>query len=242
MSRKICISGYGKMGKEVEQVALDNDWEVGAIIDHAEDWSLQKEAILNTDVIVDFSTPQCALENIKNALELKIPIVIGTTGWNKALDTIKRKVEQKDGALVYASNFSIGVNIFSKINESLAQLMNQHPQYDVNMEEIHHTQKLDQPSGTAISLAEEILGKLSRKSTWINETSFQQDELSIISKRIEDVPGTHIISYFSEIDEIEIKHTAKSRRGFAEGAFYAAQWITDKKGMYNFKDILFNKL
>jgi len=240
--KRLVISGYGKMGKEIERLAILKNWQIVARIDNKMQWEEYSEIIKSADAIIDFSSPEVVLDNIKNAFEKNIPIIIGTTGWNSELENVKILCEKGNHSLVYGSNFSIGVNIFFKINSQLAELMNKHSSYNVIIEEIHHTKKLDSPSGTAISLANQIIEKLDRKSTVINESSTDSEKLEIISKRIGDVPGIHKIVYNSSIDEIEIMHTAKSRQGFAEGALWAAEWIQSKKGFYNFSDILFNKL
>ncbi|OIP00659.1 MAG: 4-hydroxy-tetrahydrodipicolinate reductase [Bacteroidetes bacterium CG2_30_33_31] len=240
--KRLVISGYGKMGKEIERLAILKNWQIVARIDNKMQWEEYSEIIKSADAIIDFSSPEVVLDNIKNAFEKNIPIIIGTTGWNSELENVKILCEKGNHSLVYGSNFSIGVNIFFKINSQLAELMNKHSSYNVIIEEIHHTKKLDSPSGTAISLANQIIEKLDRKSTVINESSTDSEKLEIISKRIGDVPGIHKIVYNSSIDEIEIMHTAKSRQGFAEGALWAAEWIQSKEGFYNFSDILFNKL
>lgn len=230
------------MGKEIERIALQRGWNILATIDNIKEWEEKAQVLHNGDVIIDFSTPEVVVQNIEKAFELSIPIVVGTTGWNTELPSLKSKCEQGNHALVFASNFSIGVNIFFEINKQLAELMNSHKDYKVIIEEIHHKEKLDSPSGTAISLSNQIIEKVNRKDLMVNQRSNKANELSIISKRISKVPGTHSIIYSSDIDEIEIKHTAKSRQGFAKGAVWAAEWILSKKGFYDFNDILFNKL
>lgn len=241
--KNLIISGYGRMGKEVEKIAIESGWNIMATVDNQIEWESKSEEIAQGNVIIDFSTPEVVLKNIEKAFDLNVPIVVGTTGWNIHLQHIKNQCIALNKSLVYASNFSIGVNIFFEINKQLAEMMNQQTDYEVSIEEIHHIKKLDSPSGTAISLAQQIIDKLDRKNGYINQPTFvNSNELSIISKRIANVPGTHSIVYQSAIDDIEIKHTAKSRTGFAKGAIWAAEWIIDKKGFYDFNDILFNKL
>ncbi len=239
---KLIISGYGKMGKEIEKEALNKGWQILAKIDNGKQWKENEKVLAQADVIIDFSTPGTVLENIGRAFELGIPMVVGTTGWYEHLESIKKECEQRGAALVYGSNFSIGMNIFFEINKELARLMNDYEDYDVSIKEIHHTAKLDSPSGTAISLAGQIIAGLERKATFVNEATAEKGVLGIVSERIKDVPGTHIVKYQSDIDEIEIKHTAKNRRGFAKGALLAAQMIKGKKGFFEFNELLFNKV
>jgi len=240
--KKLVISGYGKMGKEIEKVAIEKGWKIAAITDNAADWKSKAADIKTADVIIDFSMPAAVMDNIERAFELNIPVVVGTTGRHKEISALKQRCETEGKTLIYASNFSIGVNIFFEINKKLAEMMNGHHGYEPAIEEIHHTEKLDSPSGTAITLAGQIIENLERKNVFVNHNSNKAEELSIISKRIAGVPGTHIVNYISEIDEIEIKHTAKSRRGFAEGAVWAAGKAVKLKGFHYFSDILFNKL
>ena len=235
---KIAIVGYGKMGKTIEQLALSRGHEVGLVIDLHNKSELSIQNLRSVDVAIEFSQPESAYENIIQCFNSGIPVVSGTTGWLDRMDEIKLLCKEMDGALFYASNYSIGVNIFFEINKQLAKMMNNFSGYKVSMEEIHHTQKLDAPSGTAITLANGILSNVDRKERWVNEPTDEQSELSIISKRIDEVPGTHSISYQSSIDTIDIKHTAHSRLGFAEGALEAAEWIIGKKGYFGMKDML----
>lgn len=241
---KIALLGYGKMGKEIEKLALQKNHEIVFIVDenNADDISIV-DSLRKADVAIEFSIPEAAYNNILKCFEANIPVVVGTTGWLDRLSTIKEICAKKQQALFYSSNYSIGVNIFFLVNKKLAELMNNQIQYEVSIEEIHHTQKLDAPSGTAISLASDIIEKIERKEKW---TSVLQDEimdakpgqLPIKSLRIENVPGTHLIKYNSEIDSIELKHTAHSRKGFAQGALLAAEWIRGKKGVFNMQDLL----
>ena len=235
---KIAIIGYGKMGKTIERLATQAGDEIVLKIgeENLNDFTI--ENLEKADVAIEFSRPEAAFENLKTCIKAGIPVVSGTTGWLDKKPEIETLTLKNDGAFLYASNFSIGVNVFFAVNEYLAKMMNRHSHYDVEMEEIHHTQKLDAPSGTGITLANQIINNLERKSSWVNEPAFQEDEISLISKRIDKVPGTHTIVYNSPIDEIEIKHTAHSREGFALGAIEAARWITGKRGVFSMKDVL----
>jgi 4-hydroxy-tetrahydrodipicolinate reductase len=241
---KIALIGYGKMGREIEKIALEQNHKIVCIIDNENDWNLKKEQLEEADVAIDFSTPDSALGNIKKAFNMNIPLVMGTTGWYEHIPKLKNECLKKNQAFLYATNFSIGVNIFFLINSYLANLMNERNEYDVALEETHHTQKLDAPSGTAISLAKDILFNLDRKSSWVRKIHSQnnQHQIEIKSNRIEDKTGIHKVIYESEIDSIEIKHSAKNRKGFANGAITAAEWIVNNKGWFEFKDILFENI
>ncbi len=246
---KIALLGYGKMGQIIERFALERGHEVvlKITIDNPED--LTASNLRKADVAIDFSTPDAALGNIYACFDANIPVVVGTTGWYGELQQVKNDCLSRNNTLLYGSNFSIGVNLFFHINELVAGVMNNYPAYEVQVEEIHHTQKLDAPSGTAMTIAEGIIEKLERKTEWVNElegTPFDEvvkpDQLLITSQRIENVPGTHTVIYSSEVDEIEFKHTAHSRSGFAFGAVVAAEWLQHKQGFYNIADIFnFNK-
>jgi 4-hydroxy-tetrahydrodipicolinate reductase len=238
---KLALSGYGKMGKEVEVLALNYGFEVVATIENKAEWESKRSKIIQADVIIDFSMPEVVIDNIYQAFDLNIPIVVGTTGWHANIDTIKVACQNFNGSIIYGSNFSIGVNLFFEINKKLALLMNDHNNYDVDIEEIHHKHKLDSPSGTAITLANQIIENISTKEAWVNTQTTQKNLLPILSIRKDEVPGTHIISYKSDVDQLTITHQAFNRRGFASGALWAANWIIGKKGIYNFSDILFNK-
>ena len=229
---KIAIIGYGKMGKTIEKLAKSKGHKIGLVIDFDNQNDLTTQNLQKVDVAIEFSRPESAFQNIQTCLKARLPIVSGTTGWLDKMEEIKNICDQNGGAFFYASNYSIGVNIFFEINRQLAKMMNQFPEYQISMEEIHHTQKLDAPSGTAITLARGIFSNVDRKTNWVNEESSKENELSIISKRIDEVPGTHGIRYKSPIDTIEIEHTAHSRIGFAEGAVKAAEWIIDKKRLF----------
>lgn len=235
---KIALIGYGKMGKTLERLALANGDEVVLKIDADNRQEFTKENLRLADVAIEFSRPDSAFENIKTCLEAGVPVVSGTTAWLDQLPDAKAVCEQQEGAFLYASNFSIGVNIFFAVNRFLAQKMSEQKQYKVGMEEIHHTQKLDAPSGTAITLAEGIMENIPEKKNWINDTTDVPQELSIVSKRIDKVPGTHEIVYESVVDSISIKHTAHSREGFASGALMAAAWIIGKQGFFGMEDML----
>jgi len=241
---KIALLGYGKMGQIIERFATERGHDVVLKIgiENLNDFTV--ENLKKADVAIDFSAPDAAVSNIYKCFEAKLPIVVGTTGWYGELQKIKNDCEDSNNTLLYGSNFSIGVNIFFHLNKVLAKLMNNYPAYDVQVEEIHHTQKLDSPSGTAMTLAEGIIDEIDGKKEWVNElvgsptgdkTSVEQ--LLIESHRIENVPGTHTVVYGSEVDDIEIKHTAHSRAGFALGAVVAAEWVQNKRGFYSIADI-----
>jgi len=238
MSLKIAILGYGKMGREVEGAALHRQHDIIARIDSESDWEEQAGHLSQANAAIDFSMPDVVLANISKCFDFDIPVIVGTTGWYDHINTIKTRCISENKAMIWASNFSIGVNIFFEINKLLAKLMNNHPEYDVWMEEIHHIQKLDAPSGTAITLANDIISHITRKQKWNNMLTNQSEELGIRSVRQNEEPGTHTVIYDSEADIIEIKHTAKNRKGFALGAVLAAEWIIDKKGFFTMKDML----
>ncbi|TZF81298.1 4-hydroxy-tetrahydrodipicolinate reductase [Pedobacter sp. BS3] len=239
----IALLGYGKMGRIIEQFAIDRGHAIALKIDEHNLHDLTTENLQKADVAIDFSTPASALANIDACFNADVPLVIGTTGWYGSLQTVKDKCEAGNKSLLYASNFSVGVNVFFFVNKVLAKIMNRYPQYEVQVEEIHHTQKLDAPSGTAMTIAEGIVENLDRKNEWVNEVVGQEQivtkpgQLLIESHRIEDVPGTHTVIYSSEVDEIEFKHTAHSRAGFALGAVLAAEWLQGKTGFYSVKDM-----
>lgn len=234
----IAIIGYGKMGQEIEKIALKRKHKIVSIIDQENHWIEFADELSKADVAIDFSTPATVYNNIRNAFNYNIPIVVGTTGWKERLPEIRTICEKMDQCLLYSSNFSIGVNLFFELNKKLAQLMKDYPEYDVNIEEVHHTAKIDSPSGTAIKLADDILHIVKYKSKWVNTDESEHENLQIESKRISNTPGTHIVTYDSKIDSIEIKHTAHNRQGFAQGAIMAAEWIVNKKGVFTMKDVL----
>jgi 4-hydroxy-tetrahydrodipicolinate reductase len=229
---KIALLGYGKMGKVIERIALERGHEIVL----KKDQNNTFEGLLNADVAIDFSVPDSAVDNITECLNNGIPVISGTTGWLADYPKMVQLCEEKNGSFIYASNFSLGVNVFFELNEYLAKMMSNLKQYNVSMEEIHHTQKLDAPSGTAITLAEGVI-KHSDYANWTLETPIS-NEIHIEAKRIENIPGTHSIFYDSEVDQIEIKHTAHSREGFALGAVVAAEWLVGKKGVFTMKNVL----
>ncbi len=235
---KIALIGYGKMGKAIETIALEKGHEVVLKIDINNAADLNKENIAKADVAIEFTGPHSAFANVMTCLELGIPLVCGSTGWLENWKEAKTFCEEKNGTLIYASNYSIGVNLFFELNTRLAKLMSNYPQYDIVMEEIHHTQKKDAPSGTAITLAEQILENTTSKKHWVNHLSDNPEELEIISERIDPAPGTHKIKYTSVVDDIEIIHTAHNRIGFAGGAVLAAEFAINKKGIFGMKEVL----
>jgi 4-hydroxy-tetrahydrodipicolinate reductase len=234
----IALLGYGKMGHAIEEIALQRGHNIVLRINDLNLNDLTKENIRKADVAIEFTNPESAADNILFCLDNHIPVISGTTGWLDQLKKIEEKCKASDGSFLYASNYSIGVNIFFELNKKLAALMKDHIEYEIQLEEIHHTQKKDAPSGTAITLAEEIIRTSAVKTNWVNNPNEKENELSIISKRIEDVPGTHSVKYASPVDEIEIIHTAHNRTGFAKGAVLAAEFIVDKKGVFSMKDVL----
>jgi 4-hydroxy-tetrahydrodipicolinate reductase len=231
----IILLGYGKMGKIIERVALERGHTISARIDID---NLHLFDTITGDVAIEFSHPDAAFENVKRTLEKDIPVVCGTTGWLERKPEIEALCNRLGGAFFYASNYSLGVNIFFKVNEFLARTMNALPEYDVELDEIHHTQKKDAPSGTAITLAEGILKHMVRKKKWVGKETGIASDLVVKSFRIDDVPGTHVVKYASAIDDLEIKHTAHSREGFARGAVLVAEWIRGKKGVLSMDDYL----
>lgn len=234
----IALIGYGKMGKTIEDIALQKHHEIVLKIDVNNADDLTKENLQKADVAIEFTNADNAVANLIQCFNAGVPVVCGTTGWLSRFEEIKKICVEKNGALLYASNYSIGVNIFFELNNKLAELMQQHKEYNVEVEEIHHTEKKDSPSGTAITIADEILKHITSKSKWVNIVSDNPEYLSIISKRIDPAAGTHKITYHSEIDDIEITHTAHNRKGFAAGAVLAAEFLQNKKGIFSMKDIL----
>ncbi|MDR1683532.1 MAG: 4-hydroxy-tetrahydrodipicolinate reductase [Candidatus Symbiothrix sp.] len=235
---KIALIGYGKMGKEIEQIALQRGHDVVSVIDISNPDDFDSPAFLSAEVAIEFTRPETAFENYQKCLERNIPVVSGTTGWLHRLDEIKKACAENGKTFFYASNFSIGVNIFFAVNRQLAKIMNQYPQYDVCMEEIHHIHKLDSPSGTGITLAEDILKNINRKTQWKEAESGNNDDLLIHSKREGEVPGIHKIIYESEVDILSIKHKAKNRKGLAFGAVLAAEFTQGKSGFLTMNDLL----
>jgi len=229
---KIALLGYGRMGKEIEKIALSRGHEIviRKDVDHKIDITL-------ADVAIDFSIPTSAFNNITNCINNSVPVISGTTGWLEKYEDAVALCKEKNSAFIYASNYSLGVNIFFELNKQLAKMMRSLEDYNISMEEIHHTKKLDAPSGTAITLAEGIIDN-SAKDNWELGDKTSEENIPIIAKRIPEVPGTHTVWYDSEVDSIEIKHTAHNRKGFALGAVVAAEWIIGKKGVFTMKDVL----
>jgi len=235
---KIALIGYGKMGKTIESIAQQRGHEIVLKIDVTNADELTPANLQKADVAIEFTSPHSAYGNVMKCLQAGVPLVCGSTGWLDRLEEVKQYCLQHNGAFLYASNFSVGVNIFFEINKRLAELMNPHPGYAIHMEEIHHIQKLDAPSGTAATLAEQILERVERKDSWTNHNSTDPTLLTITSKRVDTAPGTHIVTYSSDIDTIEITHTAHNRLGFATGAVLAAEFLKDKKGIFSMKEVL----
>jgi len=235
---KIALFGYGKMGKEIEKIALERKNEIGLIVDMHNADSFSIDELKKCDAAIEFTTPDTAIANIYKCFNAGVPVVVGTTGWLKNWDEVAKVCKEKNQTLFWASNFSVGVNLFFQLNEQLARLMNPHKEYNVTMEEIHHVHKKDAPSGTGITLAEGVLKNMPGKTKWVNNITSKPEELELVSKRIDEVPGTHSVRYSSEVDYIEITHLAHSRKGFALGAVLAAEFVKGKKGIYGMKDLL----
>ena len=247
---KIALIGYGKMGKTIHDLAKEkneksgnNKLDIALIIDVDNRNTITKEELQQVDVAIEFTSPHTAVDNIKWCFDADVPVVVGSTGWTSELTDIQEYARQNNNAFLFAPNFSIGVNIFFEVNRYLAQIMNKHDEYDITLEEIHHTEKKDAPSGTALHAALDILKRVERKNDWKNESSENKDILPIISLREDKVPGTHYVTYESTIDRIDLIHTAHNRKGFAGGALLAAEWLVGKKGAYSMEDVLgFNQL
>jgi 4-hydroxy-tetrahydrodipicolinate reductase len=235
---KIALIGYGKMGKTIEEIAIQRGHEIVLTIDENNVGDFTKKNTDKADAAIEFTSPHSAYENVKKAIEFGMPVVCGSTGWLEKLSEVQTLCKTINGSFLYASNFSVGVNIFFEINKRLASLMATHTDYEVNITEIHHTHKKDAPSGTAITLAEQTLENIKRKKNWVNHISDNTEELEILSERIDPAPGTHKVKYSSAIDDIEIIHTAHSRKGFALGAVLAAEFIYNKKGVFSMKEVL----
>lgn len=233
----IALIGYGKMGKEIEKIALKRNHTIVLKVDMDNKDTVTAADFKKADVAIEFTTPHTVLDNIKKCFDADVPIVVGTTGWYENFDKVKAEALKGNKTLFYATNYSLGVNLFFKVNKYLAELMNKYPDYEVSMEEIHHIHKLDKPSGTAITLAEQVITKLDRKTKWSIDSK-TADTLFIEDKREGEVPGTHIIKYQSPIDDIEIMHKAHNRQGFALGSVIAAEFIKAKKGIYTMSDIV----
>jgi 4-hydroxy-tetrahydrodipicolinate reductase len=236
---RIALLGYGKMGKVIEQIALQRGHEISARIDISNRTELLSVSPENTDAVIEFSSPESAYGNLKFCMEFGLPTVCGTTGWLQHKAEIEKLCLENDGAFFYASNYSIGVNLFFELNKSLARLMSPYrEEYKLSTNEIHHTEKRDAPSGTAITLAQGIIENLGNKVKWVNNTIANENEVAIWSSREGKVPGTHEVKYISDVDQIEIKHIAHSRNGFALGAVIAAEWIQGKTGIFGMQDML----
>jgi 4-hydroxy-tetrahydrodipicolinate reductase len=235
---KIALIGYGKMGKAIEEIAVAKGHTIVLKIDLSNIEEFTKENLSQADVAIEFTSPHTAFNNVSKCLEYGVPVVCGSTGWLDKWNDVETLCHQQNGTLLYASNFSIGVNLFFELNTYLAKLMSKYNDYNVSLTEIHHTQKKDAPSGTAITLAEQVLANNSIKKNWVNHAATNTAELEIISERIDPAPGTHTIKYASPIDDIEITHTAHNRVGFASGAVLAAEFIHNKKGIFTMKDAL----
>ena len=235
---KIAILGYGKMGEQVELVALERKHKVVAYIDNEEDWKKQAEGFAEADVAIDFSMPSVVMENIRRCFAAHKPIVVGTTGWYDKLPEVRKSCTEQGQSFFYASNFSLGVNLFFRLNRYLARLMAPHAEYDVSMEEVHHTSKKDAPSGTAIVLAEDIIAALPHKDSWINQENDNRAELSITSQRLGSQVGTHSVIYTSPMDEIRITHKSFNRKAFAIGAVAAAEFLLGKTGFFTMDNLL----
>lgn len=234
---KVAILGYGKMGKEIEKILIRENLPIVTRIDNEEDWKNQQEAFLSADVAIEFSTPSTVVKNLNRCFEAGIPVVCGTTGWSQEAQEIIKKCKSTSNALIYGSNFSIGANLFFKINELTAQMMNKQPQYDVMIEETHHAEKKDAPSGTAITTANIIIDHLDRKSNWALEDDSDAGDINIVAHRFGQETGTHAVRYQSEDDCLILCHKAFSRSIFAQGAVRAARWLVAHPGVYAFNEI-----
>lgn len=230
----IALLGYGRMGQAIEKIAKDRGHNIVLTVDKND----TEYDITKADVAIDFSIPTVAFNNISKCINNNVPVISGTTGWLENFDNAVKLCEEKNGAFIYASNYSLGVNIFFELNKTLAKMMSNLKQYDITMEEIHHTKKLDEPSGTAISLANDIIDNNNNANAWELNTTHNETTIPIVAKRIVDVPGTHTVNYDSEVDSINIKHTAHNRQGFALGAVIAAEWIVGKTGVFTMQDVL----
>ncbi len=234
---KIALIGYGRMGKEIEKIALGRGHSIVSIIDMNNIQDFDSEEFKSADVAIEFTTPESALNNYRRAFAANVPVVAGTTGWLEHIDEVKEACRNGQ-TFFYASNYSLGVNIFFALNKYLAKIMNAYPDYDVEMEETHHIHKLDAPSGTAITLAEGVIENVERKKEWILDKAGNADEITIHSIREGEVPGNHKVSYKSDFDSITIEHDAKNRQGFALGAVLAAEFTKDNKGFIGMNDLL----
>lgn len=235
---RIILLGYGKMGKVIERVALERGHTLVACLDETNRAEFGQYGPDEADVVIEFSHPDAAVQNLLECFAQGLPVVCGTTGWLDQRAEVEQRCRELGGAFFYASNYSIGVNLFFRLNQTLARLMNQQPQYQVSMTEIHHVHKLDAPSGTAITLAEGVLGAVDRLSKWTLGGAVAEDELPIFAVREGEVPGTHVVRYQSDVDQLEISHVARSREGFALGAVIAAEWLAGRQGIFGMNDLL----
>lgn len=243
---KIALLGYGKMGHEIEKLALEKGHEIVIKLDHMNMDSFDWDELTKADVAIEFTQPEAAVDNIIKCFNADVPVVCGTTGWLSRYEEVENICRKENRGFFYASNYSLGVNLFFELNRKLAEMMRPYNQFDLKVTEIHHTQKLDSPSGTAISIAQDLLKKTGNRKEWVNQLvaapsdikKVEKDQLLIVSLREEGVPGTHTVEYTSDVDSIEITHTAFSRKGFAAGALMAAEWMSGKKGVYSMKDLL----
>ena len=235
---KIAILGYGKMGQEIERIAISRKHDIFLIIDSIEGWEKDGSRLKEADVAIEFSQPDTVLDNIYHCFDADVPVVVGTTGWYEDLEQVRKDCLERGQTLFYAPNFSVGVNLFFELNRKLAVLMANRTDYEISIEETHHIHKQDAPSGTAIVLANDIIRRTERKEKWVKEPSENPEELGIQSFRTENVPGTHKVKYESDVDYIEIIHAAKNRRGFAIGSILATEWLVGKKGIFEMKDLL----
>ena len=235
---KLALIGYGKMGKTIEEIAVQRGHTIVLKIDIDNADQFTKENVSKAEVAIEFTGPHSAYDNVKKLMKFGVATVCGSTGWVEKLPEINEDCKKYNAAFVYASNFSVGVNIFFEVNKRLAALMKDHEDYEIQLTEIHHTEKKDAPSGTAITLAEQVLENISRKRNWVNHISDNPEDLEVLSERIDPAAGTHKVKYSSGIDDIEIIHTAHTRKGFALGAVLAAEFLKGKKGVYGMKDVL----
>lgn len=235
---KIALVGYGKMGKTIERIALERGHEIVLRISLDNRNDMNTDHLKKADVVIEFTSPESAFDNVRQCLQMGLPVVCGSTGWNDKLEEAQQICLANNTALLQSSNFSIGVNIFFQINALMAKMMNAYPEYELSLSETHHTHKKDAPSGTAITIAERILENLDRKKSWTITQPFSPNELSIKSYRIDEVPGTHTVTYSSTVDDIELTHTAHNRDGFALGAVISAEFLVNKKGIFSMKDVL----
>jgi 4-hydroxy-tetrahydrodipicolinate reductase len=235
---RIALIGYGKMGHMIEEMAVERGHEIVLRIHIDNLHEFTRENLSVADVAIEFTGPESAFENVKKCLNWNVPVVSGSTGWNRQIEAAKEICREQKGSFLHASNFSVGVNIFFEVNRLLAKLMSVQPAYSVSLKEIHHTQKKDAPSGTAVTLAEGVMEHLKQKKGWVNAATATPDQIPILSERVDPAPGTHHVKYSSDIDDIEIIHTAHNRKGFALGAVIAAEYIQNKKGVFTMKEVL----